>query len=249
VGPNFFPANTVKVIVRRTALLLAVVLLAGCGGSEAPRSEPAANLDCAYPLAWNGVEYEVGIDLTKEWKLGPALGPGVVLGCGSDEMGYYPDEDVEVRSVEGVDSDLAVAALLADSSQSIIWIAPGYLIESLRHPLHEQLAPGLGSTGLRAKFTCKETLRTRGRSLTTPRPGQGLEVVAVNPAVEELLVAPGGNRSVAVDQETELTGFDRNGVPYVSEGDEFVLAVSTCWNESDPTAGGPLLLAESVRKL
>ena len=227
-----------------------VLLLAGCGGdSGEPRTEPAANLDCAYPLAWNGVQYEFGIEVPNDRRLGPVLGPGVVLGCGSEELGYYPDEDVEVRSVHEIDSDLAVAALLKGSTRSMIWVAPGYLIESRRHPLHEQLAPGWGSTDLRAKFTCRETLRTRGRSLTTPRPGQGLEVVAVNPAVEELLVAPGGNRSVAVDQKTELTGFDRNGVPYVSEGDEFVLAVSTCWNESDPTAGGPLLLAESVRKL
>lgn len=226
-----------------------MLLLAGCGESDEPRSEPDPGLDCAYPLAWNGVEYEIGIEVTKDWRLGPALGPGVVLGCGSDELGYYPDEDVDVRSVEGVDSDLAVAALLKDSPRSLIWVAPGYLIESPRHPLHEALADNWGYTELRDTFTCKATLRTRGRSLTTPNLGQGLEVVAVNPAVEELLVAPGGNRSVAVDPETEITGFDRNGVPHVSAGDEFVLVVSTCWNESDPTAGRPLLLAESIRKL
>jgi hypothetical protein len=233
--------------VKRQALLLAIALLAGCGGSQTPR-EPAASLDCAYPLAWNGVEYEVGVELPKDWERGRALGPGVVLGCGSDELGYHPDEDVEVRSVEGIDSNIAVAALLDDAPRSIVWVAPGYLIESPRHPMHEALAPSWGYAELRDEFTCKETLRTRARSLTTPQLGQGLEVVAVNPAVEALLVGS-GNRYVAVDPATEISGFDRNGVPYVAEGDELMLVVSICSDEDDPVPGGPLLLAESVRKI
>lgn len=238
--------------MRRALLSLMLLAAAGCSGGEPAAEvpdEPAGILDCAYPLAWNEVEYEVGVDLTKDWKIGPALGSGVVLGCGSDEMGYYPDEDVEVRSVEGVDSAIAVAALLEDAPRPIIWVAPGYLIESPRHPLHRALAPNWGYAELRAGFTCKERLRTRARSLTTPGLGQGLEVVAVNPAFEELLVAPGGNRHVALDPKTEVSGFDRNGVPYVRDGDEFMLVVSVCSATDDPVPGAPLLLAESVRRI
>jgi hypothetical protein len=233
--------------VKRTLLLLAV-LVAGCGGDQV-RSEPAASLDCAYPLVWNEVRYEVGVELPRDWELGSALGPGVVLGCGSDELGYYPDEDVDVRSVEGIDPAIAVAALLEDATRSLVWVAPGYLIASPRHPLHEALAPNWGYADTADEFTCKKTFRSRARSLTTPGLGQPLEVKAVNPAVEALLVAPGGNRAVSLDPRTEITGFDRNGVPYVSDGDEFVLVLSTCWDESDPTAGSPLLLAKSIRKI
>jgi hypothetical protein len=182
-------------------------------------------------------------------ELGAALGPGVVLGCGSEELGYYPDEDVEVRSVEGIDTAVSVAALLEDATRSLVWVAPGYLIESPRHPLHEALAPNWGYAEIADTFTCEGTFRSRARSLTTPGVGQPLEVKAVNPAVEALLVAPGGNRAVSLDPRTEITGFDRHGVPYVGEGDELMLVLSTCWDESDSTAGGPLLLARSIRKV
>ena len=229
-------------------LLLAALTVAGCGGSQVA-SEPAPTLDCAYPLVWNELEYEVGVELPRDWELGAALGPGLVLGCGSDELGYYPDEDVDVRSVESIDTAVAVAALPKDATRSIIWVAPGYLIESARHPMHQALAPNWRYAEIADVFTCDETFRTRARSLTTPGVGQPLEVKAVNPAVEALLVAPGGNRAVSLDPRTEITGFDRNGVPYVSEGDEFMLVLRTCWDESDPTAGGPLLLAKSIRKI
>lgn len=230
------------------ALLLAALTVAGCGGSQVA-DEPAPNLDCAYPLVWNELEYEIGVELPGDWELGDSLGAGLVLGCGSDEMGYYPDEGVEVRSVESIDTAVAVAALPKDATRSIIWVAPGYLIESARHPMHQALAPNWGYEEIADVFTCEETFRTRARSLTTPGLGQPLEVKAVNPAVEALLVAPGGNRAVSLDPRTEIIGFDRNGVPYVSEGDEFVLVLRTCWDESDPTAGGPLLLAKSIRKI
>lgn len=161
-------------------------------------------------------------------------------------MGYYPDERVEVKSVEGIHPSIAVAD---GSTRSGVWAAPGYLIESPQHPLHEALAENWGYADRRSSYRCEETLRTRARSLTTPDLGQGLEIVAVNPAVEDLLVAPRGNRSVAVDSATELSGFDRNGVPYVGKGDDFMLVVNVCVDEDDPVPSGPFLVAESVRKI
>jgi hypothetical protein len=164
-------------------------------------------------------------------------------------MGYYPDEGVEVKSVERIHSSIAVATLMDGSTRSGIWAAPGYLIESPQHPLHEALAKNWGYDD-QSWYTCEEkTLRTRGRSLTTPELGQGLEVVAVNPAVEKLLVAPGGNRWVSINPETEFTGFDRNGVPYVREGDDFMLVAKVCQDMDDPVPDGPFLVAERIRKL
>jgi hypothetical protein len=233
--------------------LLCVVLLAAVGCSDYDQAvevptEPAGNLDCLYPLVWDDRYYEPAADVARS-RLEERLGPGVILGCGSPEMGYYPDDGTEVRSVEGIHPSIAVAAQIYDSKEWGVFAAPGYLIESPRHPLHEALAENWGYAD-QSWYTCEEpTLRTRGRSLTTPELGQGLEVVAVNPAVEEMLVAPGGNRWVHVSPETEFTGFDRNGVPYVGEGDDFMLVAKVCRDADDPVPDGPFLVAASVRKL
>jgi hypothetical protein len=239
----------------RRALLCLVLLLAAVGcswrdeGAVEVATEPAGNLDCLYPLMWDDRYYEPAVDLHPSWQAGEALGPGVVLGCGSPEMGYYPDEGVDVRSVKGIHPSIAVAAPMYNSTELAIFAAPGYLLESPQHPLHEALAENWGYDD-QSWYTCEEkTLRTRGRSLTTPELGQGLEVVAVNPTVEELLVAPGGNRWVSINPETKFSGFDRNGVPFVREGDDFMLVVNVCRDEDDPVPSGPFLVAESVRKL
>lgn len=211
-------------------------------------TEPAANLDCLYPLVWDDRTYEPAVELPRGWQTGEPLGPGVVLGCGSPELGYYPDEDADVKSVEGIDPTIAVAAQWYDSHEWAVYAAPGYVIESPKHPLHEALAENWGYDD-QSWYACEgRTLRTRGRSLRTPELGQGLEVEAVNPAVEELLVAPGGNRWVGVNPETDFIGFDRNGVPYVSEGDDLVLVVDVCRDEG-PGPDRPFLMARSVRKL
>ena len=119
------------------------------------------------------------------------------------------------------------------------------MVESPRHPLHDAIAEDWGIDGFE-DFSCKETFTTRARALSTPGPQQSLEIEAENPAVESLLVAPGAHRSVALDAETAISGLERHGAPYVEEGDEFVLVVSACDAENDPTLGGPLLLAESL---
>jgi hypothetical protein len=238
--------------MRRALLCVALLAAVGCGAGEttgeptAERSgEPAANLDCAFPLVWNEVRYVAGVGLPATSELGPSLGPGVVLGCGSEELGYYPDEDVDVRSVQGVDPAVAVAAVLDDPSEPHVWLAPGYLVESPRHPLHEPIAESWGLDGFE-DFACEETFTTRARALSTLGPGQGLEIEAEDPSVESLLVAPGAHRSVALDSGTAISGLERHGAPYVEEGDELVLEVSACEAENDPTLGGPLLLAERL---
>ncbi|HET6696156.1 MAG TPA: hypothetical protein VFG85_06600 [Gaiellaceae bacterium] len=239
----------------RRALLCLVLLLgvAGCSwrdeGAVEVATEPAGNLDCLYPLVWDDRYYEPAVDVPDSSKLEEHLAPGVILGCGSPEMGYYPDDGTEVRRVEGIHPSVAVAAQVYDSTQWAVFAAPGYLIESPRHPLHEALAETWGYTRPHPGRRCDETLRTRARSLATPDLGQPLEVVAVDPAVEDLLVAPGGNRSVSIDPETDLIGLDRNGVPYVGKNDDLMLVLNVCVDEDDPVPSEPFLVAESVRKL
>jgi hypothetical protein len=205
-----------------------VVAAVGCAQKETAGgtpTEPAANLDCAYPLLWNEVRYVPGIDLPASSRLGPDIDSGVVLGCASEEMGYYPDEDVRVRRIESVDPFIAVAALIKDAARPIVWRGHGYLVESPRHPLHSAIAWGLdGHQG----FTCGESQTTTARALLTPAPGQPLEVGADDTEVEALLAASGTQRLVSIDEGTAISGLERHGVPYVERGDEFVLAVRPC---------------------
>jgi hypothetical protein len=238
----------------RTAAALAAVLIVtaatGCDRLESvdgTPAEPAPSLDCAYPLLWNGVRYEAGIDLPASSTLGLQIGPGVVLGCGSEELGYFPDEDVDVRRIEGIAPSIAVAALLKDASRPLVWLAPGYLVESPRHPLHAAVAKSWGLDG-REGFTCGASQTTNARALSTPDPGQPLQVEADDPEVEALLNEPGTQRLVSVGADTAITGLQRHGVPYVERGDEFVLAVRACdGDENRPgLAGLRLLIADRI---
>ena len=208
--------------------------------------EPAANLDCAFPLVWNEVRYVAGVGLPATSELGPSLGQGVVLGCGSEELGYYPDEDVDVRSVQGVDPAVAVAAVLDDPSEPNVWLAPGYLVESPRHPLHEAIAGSWGLEGFE-DFACEETFTTRARGPVDARlPGRGWRS---RPTTLRSRLSSSRLELTAAwlsTPETAISGLERHGAPYVEEGDEFVLVVSTCEAENDPTLGGPLLLAKSL---
>jgi hypothetical protein len=231
-------------------VLAIMVAAAGCARQEKAGSaptEPDASLDCAYPLLWDEVRYEPGIDLSSSSRLGPELGPGVVLGCGSEETGYYPDENVRVQRIEGIDPSVAVAAQMKDADRPIVWLGHGYLVESPRHPLHSAIATSQGLDGHEG-FTCGAPRTTTARALSTPAPGQPLELGADDPEVEALLTEPGTQRLVSVEADTFVHGLERHGVPYVERGDEFVLVLRPCdGNENEPgLAGLRLLIADSI---
>jgi hypothetical protein len=241
-----------RAVVPAGALVVLAIMVgaAGCARQETAGStptEPDASLDCAYPLLWNEVRYEPGIDLPSSSRLGPDLGSGVVLGCGSEETGYYPDENVRVRRIEGIDPSVAIAARTKDADRPIIWLGHGYLVESPRHPLHSAIAISWGLDGHEG-FTCGTSRTTTARVLSTPAPGQPLEVEADDPEVEALLTEPGTQRLVSVEADTVVSGLERHGAPYVERGDEFVLALRPCdGNENEPgLAGLRLLIADSI---
>lgn len=235
------------------ALIVGLMTVAAVGCGEQNKAggtptEPDAALDCAYPLLWKGVRYEAGIDLPTSSRLGPEIGSGVVLGCGSEEMGYYPDEDVRVRSIEGVDPAVAVAALTKDADGPLVWLGHGYLVGSPRHPLHSAIATSWGLDGHEG-FTCDESRTTTARVLSTPAPGQPVKVKADDPEVGALLTAPGTHRLVSIEADTAISGLERHGVPYVEGGDELVLALRPCdGDENEPgLAGLRLLIADSIQ--
>lgn len=152
-----------------------------------------------------------------------------------------------MRSVEGIDPAIAVAASTKESFQSLVWLAPGYLVESPRHPLHAATAKSWGLDGHEG-YVCGRSLTTKARALSTPRPGQPLEVEADDHEVESLLVAPGTQRLVSIEADTAISGLERHGIPYVKRGDEFVLVLRACdGNESEPgLAGIRLLIADRL---
>ncbi len=229
-------------------ILLPLAALAGCGGGTT--SDPAARPepDCAYPLVWDGATYDPGLDLPASSELGPSLGTGTVLGCGDPGAGGIPDERVRVRSIDGIHPEVAVAVTLEGDTQPIVWLAPGYVIESPEHPLHGAAAQALGIGARPDGYTCGPALETRARALSTPRQNEPLQVRADDPSVESLLTEPGTQRIVSLAADTTISRLERHGVPYVERGDEFTLVVRACdGDEDDPgIAGLRLLVADSV---
>jgi len=205
-----------------------------------PESYPEP--DCAYPLIWNGVRHTVGADLGESRATKP-LGTGVVLGCGDPARAYVPDETVTVRRIRGVDPSVAVAGTLEGGS-TIAWLAPGYIAESPRHPLHDAIYGGPSEPDARDGFLCGRPLTTRARALSTHgADGEPLRVQAEDASVESLLIAEGTDRIVSLDADTVITGLERHGIPYVHAGDEFTLAVRVCdGKESEPGLVGLRLL-------
>jgi hypothetical protein len=223
-------------------VLLTIVGLAACGGEQEGARPSTAALDCAYPLVWNTATYDPGLDLPPTHEVGPSLGTGVVLGCGDVSTGIIPDERVDVSRVEGINPAVAVAATLEGSTEPLVWLGRGYLLEDPRHPLHDAARSGLVEPP-GADFTCGPPLETRARSLSTPRPNVSLEVQAEDPDVESLLTEPGTQRVVTLSTDTVIIGLERHDVPYVERGDEFTLVLRACeGNSGQPGLAGLRLL-------
>lgn len=226
--------------MRGAVVTLLALVAAGCGGGPTSDPEAQPEPDCAHPLVWGGVTYDPGLDLPATHEVGPSLGSGVVLGCGDVEAGGVPDELVTVRGIERINPAVAVAVNLEDATEPIVWLAPGYVIESPEHPLHAAAVEWLSvgeSPG--NDFTCGPALETRARALSTPRQNYPLEVRADDPGVESLLTESDTQRVVSLASDTEITGLERHGVPYVERGDEFTLVLRACdGKESEPGLAG-----------
>lgn len=226
---------------------LALAAVAGCGGSTAagPVSDPEP--DCAYPLVWEGVTYVPAADVEPS-AVETSLGTAVVLGCGKG-TGRIPDETVVVKSVHGIDPEVAVAASLQGNGP-IAWLAPGYVTESPRHPLHLAVHGSADEPARPEYFKCGPAHVTPARALSTPRPLEPLRVQAENPEVESLLLEPGTQRLVSLDASTTLSGLERHGVPFVGFGDEFTLTLRLCiGDENEPGAAGlRLLMADRLSR-
>lgn len=201
------------------ALLLAV---AGCsGGQAADESGPRGESDCIAQLLWNGVSHRSSGDLVKPVVLGERLGKGRIPGCDD------PGQQVNVVRIRGVSP--AVAVGVDDDDWRYAWLAPGYLHESPRHPLHDAIYGSPQEPNAEDGFRCGSQRTLRARALDTPEIQYVfLQVAAEDSELEGFLVRDDVDGIVTLDANTVVIGHERDGIPFVQAGDEFSLVLREC---------------------
>ena len=181
--------------------------------------------DCDARLVWNGVTYSSAGSPSKPLLLGRQLGSGVIPDCAEDA----PVRKVEVVGIRGVRPSVAVA-VLGEGEPPYAWLAPGYLPEHPRHPLHDAIyAPG--EPDAEAGFLCGPERTVRARAVTTPSVGY-LQVSAEEDRVQDFLLREDVEGIVTLDSDTVVTGFERDGIPFVQAGDRFTLTLRECKGKS-----------------
>lgn len=205
--------------MKRALLVLAATLAPVLGAAP-------AHATCAASVRYMGATY-VGTGL--EAVDGPALSGAVIPGCndvvahdseGNDISPREPDQPVEVHRIARVPARLAVAY------NGHAYLAIGYLPQLAGHPLHRAW-----SRGRTAKPSCGRAWRVRATVAVTPTPGP-------------VPVRTSRGRFALLDFEAHarVSGLDRGGYPYLSEGRHLRALVRSC---STPL-GGRVLLARRV---
>jgi hypothetical protein len=177
--------------------------------------------------------------------LGEELGTGVIPSCSdTSPPDPTPEQNVTVRALAGISADVAVA-LERDPTTSpgehTVYLAPGFLVQNPAHPLHDTLYGGPEEPNEERGFECEPPVRFQARAATTPG-SVVFRVESEDAAVAPLLERHEGD--VFVDANTRVSGLEREGVPYVAEGDEFELVVRACSRGDDEQ----LLVAKSLTR-
>lgn len=221
----FRSALVIGAVLLGAALVIGVALLAGAGrGGEEAADESGIrdHFDCIAPLTWNDVTYWSAGELEEPLALGKRLGRGIVRCRGE---GAPPGREVKVLRIEDVSPSVAVAI----QGEPYAWLAPGYVSESLRYPLHDVIYGSPGQPNAEAGFRCQPPRAIRARALTTPAFDViPLEVEAEDEEVQAFLLREDVDGIVTVDASTVVTGFERDGIPFIQAGDEFSLALREC---------------------
>jgi hypothetical protein len=208
----------------RGVIVIGVVLLATarCGGDGAAEQGGSVDPDCVAQLHWAGVPHQSSGDLREPLVLGERLGKGRIPGCGDD-----PATEVNVAAISGVDPAVAVAVEGGDWPYA--WLAPGYLPESPRHPLHDGIYGGPEEPNAEDGFRCARPRTIRAHALNTPAHDfVFLTVASEDQAAQRFLRRDGVRGIVNVDVKTVFAGFEHDGIPFVEAGDRFVLRLREC---------------------
>jgi hypothetical protein len=228
-------------------LLVLAALFGGCGGDSVGSSTP----DCLGRLEWNGVKYaSAGGRIEKPLVFGNELGTGIIPGCsGAAGQEVVPDREVTVVRVRGTSPSVAVA-IEDEGDPPYPWLAPGYVPESALHPLHEAIYGSANQPNAEAGFRCEVSRTLGARALTTP----AFDVVPLHVEPEEqglssYLRAGDVDGIVTFDANSVITGYERDGIPFIQAGDRFSLSLRECTgtDEAGPGMSGLRMLV--VKKL
>jgi hypothetical protein len=201
------------------ALLAGTGLLASLGGATS----------CVEIITWNGVDYIGAGKIAEEPALGSSLGSGVIPPCvGSDASGCEGEDEqpVALFRIPGVNPEIAV---VVRPTASRVFLAPGYFPELAGHPLHDAIfGPRLGRPEEKRGFSCGRAFSIKAIVESPPAWG-ALFLVEVEESDRDVgRYDEGGGVAVFVDAGTEVEGLERNGLPFVEEGDHAAIEAREC---------------------
>jgi hypothetical protein len=179
--------------MRRLALAILVLVLAGCGEQAGGEGEGGA---CADGIVWHDTFY-LGGELPGHPRLrtGARLQGGIRPAC-NDSNGEPPGKDraTDLWRFEGIPPEIAVSGAEIPAR---VYRNPGAFVELPQHPLHANYF----------ESPHRPVRRMRGKPCT------------VDGRVESLSAFYVDGRNVIVDARTRITGFDDAGMPILREGD------------------------------
>jgi hypothetical protein len=179
--------------MRRLALALLVLAVAGCGEQAGGEGEAGA---CADGIVWHDTFYLGGVlPGHPRRQTGARLEGGIRPAC-TDSADELPVEDqpADLWRLEGVSPQIAVSV---SEVPGLVYRNPGAFVELPQHPFHENF---FGSPR-------RPIHRVRGKPCT------------VDGRVESLSALWVAGRNIVVDARTKIAGFDQAGMPILHEGD------------------------------
>jgi hypothetical protein len=169
------------------------------------------------------VTYDIVAErLAQQPAFGRPLGTGRMPGCGTD-----PATTLDVYALEGVEPEVAVGAEDGEGQRSV-WLAPGYVIESPQHPLHEAVYGSAGEPDADAGFDCEGPRSLAADALNTPRIAEPLQVKAADAEIDRYLQARGVLGTLSFDARSAISGAEKGGIPFIEDGSQLALVVRRC---------------------
>jgi hypothetical protein len=189
----------------------------------------ASATSCARLLFWDGVRYDgTGRSYPQHVRFGGQVGEALNPPCnddGSSEPGCGGEEGeaVPVFRLAGIDPEVAVGARHYGRE---VYLAAGYFTELPDHPLHMAIFKSPRLPNERAGWRCGPPIPDLPGAVVNETPGAGwvFQVRFEGDRVRRDV----GRTALFVDARTRITGFDRNGLPHIVEGDRLRATVLEC---------------------
>lgn len=188
---------------------------------------------CALAIRFDGVDY-LGTTMKQTLRLGRPLDQATVPPCPDFNDPKAPPAaggGVNVAAIADVPPSVAVASA---GDPHTAYLAVGYFPELPSYPLHEGAARDYtNGCNLTGAFTLFGTVSQHSSAL----------LVKVDERTGSLDVQPGSIVQLLVDSRTRITGFARNGLPYVTAADRVRSSGVTCQFQG---ASSPAVVARTI---